>query len=72
MWTKIQSFFNKEIASKDNTLSETFDHSKIEGGDASQCPFMSKKSKENKENNQKCPVTGRTVEKEEVDSDSEE
>ena len=71
MWNKIQSFFNKETLSKDSTLSETFDHSQLVGVEASQCPFMTKKSKEKGQNVQKCPVTGKAVEKAEGDSDSE-
>lgn len=53
-------------------MEEKFDHSKVDAGDAGQCPFMKKNNKQGENNPEKCPMNGKKDQKKQVDSDSEE
>lgn len=71
MLDRLKNFITRNKGPSTPTLEDRFDHPPTHGQDPAQCPFMSKKSKENKESTGTCPVTGKT-QKEPVDSDSEE
>lgn len=70
MFSKIKNMFTSAQPSATSTEAP-FQHPKMGEGDASQCPFM-KNKKEQSGNVDKCPVSGKGKEKNEVQSDSEE
>lgn len=71
MFSKIKNMFSSSPSNPINNQEIPFQHPKIAEGDASECPFM-KNKKEQTTNADKCPVNGKSQEKKEVQSDSEE
>ena len=45
MFSKMSSLFSKTEKNEMPSMEEKFDHSKVDAGDAGQCPFMKKNNK---------------------------
>ena len=71
MLDKLKSLIGLTNSSSPSSPTDRFNHPPTEGQDPAQCPFMSKKSKENPQEAETCPVTGK-ADTDPVGSDSEE